>query len=51
VEEIKRVNKMKFDFLEKKQGMIYVSNLAKNLQKRKIEEIFIYPYLMEDFKP
>ena len=30
VEEIKRINKMKFDFLEKKQGMSYSSSLAKS---------------------
>lgn len=51
VDEIKRINKMKFDFLEKKQGMSYSSNLAKSLHKRSIEELFLFPYLMEEFKP
>lgn len=51
VEEIKRINKMKFDFLEKKQGMSYSSSLAKSLHKRSIEELFVFPYLMEEFRP
>ena len=37
VKEIQRVNKMKFDFLNKSQGMNYCSGLAKNLHKRKID--------------
>jgi insulysin len=51
ISEIKRINKIKFDFLEKKQGMSFCSNIAKALHKRKVEETFIYPYLMEEFKP
>jgi hypothetical protein len=42
---------MKFDFMDKKQGMNFCSGMAKNLHKRKVEEIYIYPYLMEEFKP
>jgi len=42
---------MKFDYLEKKQGMNYCSNLAKNLHTRKLEEVLIYPYFMEEFRP
>lgn len=37
VEEIKRMNKMKFDFMQKSQGMSHCSRLAKNLHKRKID--------------
>ena len=36
INEIKRVNKMKFDYLQKSQGMSYCSRLAKNMHKRKI---------------
>ena len=31
--------------------MSYCSNLAKSLHKRKIEEVLIYPYFMEQFRP
>lgn len=51
VEEIRRVSKMKFDFLQKSQGMNYCSKIAKNLHKRTMEEVLIYPYLMEEFRP
>lgn len=51
VDEIKRVNKMKFDYLQKSQGMSYCSRLAKLMHKRDIEELLVYPYLMEEFKP
>ena len=51
IEEIKRVNKMKFDYMQKTQGMNYCSRLAKFMHKRKIEELLIHPYLMEDFQP
>ena len=42
---------MKFDYLQKSQGMSYCSRLAKLMHKREIEELLIYPYLMEEFKP
>lgn len=42
---------MKFDFMQKTQGMSYCSRLAKHLHKRKIDEVLIYPYYMEEFKP
>lgn len=51
IEEIKRVNKMKFDFQEKKQGMNFCSGVVRNLHRRKVEEVFVYPYLMEEFRP
>lgn len=51
MEEIKRVNKMKFDFLQKTQGMNYCSRIAKNLHKRKMEEVLVFPYLMEEYRP
>ena len=51
VKEIKRVSKMKFDFMQKSQGMSYCSRLAKQMHKRKTEELLVYPYLMEEFKP
>lgn len=42
---------MKFDYLEKRQGMNYCSNIAKNLHRRKLEEVLVYPFFMEEFKP
>jgi hypothetical protein len=42
---------MKFDFMEKRQGMSFVSNLAKRMHKRSAEEILYYPYLMEKWTP
>jgi secreted Zn-dependent insulinase-like peptidase len=42
---------MKFDYLEKKQGMNYCSSIAKNLHKKNLEEILVFPYLMETFRP
>jgi insulysin len=51
IDEIKRINKMKFDFLEKRQGMNFCSSTAKNMHKREVEEIMIYPYFMEEFRP
>lgn len=46
IEEIKKVNQMKFDFQEKKQGMSFCSGLAKTMHSRKIDELLIYPYFM-----
>lgn len=51
VSEIQRVNKMKFDFLEKKQSMGFCSGLAKSMHTQKVEELLIYHYYMEEFKP
>lgn len=31
--------------------MSFCSNLAKHLHKRKIDEVLVYPYFMEEFKP
>ena len=45
-DEIKAINKMKFDFMEKNKGMMHTAKLAKNMQKRKIQELIVYPYLM-----
>lgn len=42
---------MKFRFQEKKQGMMFTSGLARNLQERKMEEILAYPYFMQEWKP
>jgi secreted Zn-dependent insulinase-like peptidase len=42
---------MKFDFMQKTQGMSYCSRLAKHLHKRSIDEVLVYPYYMEEFKP
>lgn len=42
---------MKFDFLEKRQGMNFCSGVARSLHRRKVEEVFVYPYLMEEFRP
>lgn len=33
--------------MEKKKGMSYISGMAKNMQTRKLDEVIIYPYLME----
>lgn len=51
VGEIQRVNKMKFDYLAKSEGMSFCARVAKNLHKRKMDEVFIYPYLMDEFHP
>lgn len=51
IEEIQKINKIKFDFLEKKQGMNYASSIAKNMHKKSAEDILIFPYLMEEFRP
>jgi hypothetical protein len=31
--------------------MSFCSGLAKHLHKRKIDEVIVYPYLMEEFRP
>ena len=41
------LNKMRFDYKEKRQGMQHTSGLAKKLHKRKIEEVLVYPYFMK----
>lgn len=35
-DEMQNLNKMKFDYLDKHQGMQYTSGLAKKLQKRNV---------------
>lgn len=42
---------MKFDYLEKTQGMNFTSGLAKRLQNKKIEEVLAYPYFMKEWRP
>ena len=42
---------MKFDYLDKKKGMMQTARIAKSLHTRKMEEINIEPYLMEEFNP
>lgn len=42
---------MKFDFLEKKQGMSWTSGLAKKMQNKKVEEVLVYPYYMKEWRP
>lgn len=37
--------------MDKKKGMGETSKIAKNLQERKIAEVIVYPYLMEEWKP
>lgn len=49
--EIQLINKLRFDFMEKKKGMMVTANIAKNMHVRKIEEINVEPYLMEEWKP
>ena len=48
--EIQDLNKMRFDYMEKSQGMSFVSKLAKRLQNRKVEEVMAYPYFMKEWK-
>jgi len=36
--------------MDKKKGMGETSKIAKNLQERKISEVIVYPYLMEEWK-
>ena len=50
-EEIKNLNKMKFDYMEKKKGMMKTAKMAKSMQTKKASEINIYPYFMEEWKP
>jgi len=38
---------MKFDFMEKRQGISFVSGIAKRMHTKSAEEILYYPYLME----
>lgn len=42
---------MKFDYLERAQGMQFTSGLAKRLQNKKIEEVLAYPYFMKEWRP
>ena len=42
---------MKFDYLEKTQGMSFTSGLAKRLKNKKIEEVLAYPYFMKEWRP
>ena len=37
--------------MDKKKGMSETSKMAKNMHERKIEEVIVYPYLMEEWKP
>lgn len=37
--------------MEKRQGMSFVSNLAKRMHKKSAEQILYYPYLMEKWTP
>lgn len=46
-EELKLIRRLQFEFMDKKKGMGESSKLAKNMQDRKIEEVIVYPYLME----
>ena len=50
-EEIKNLNKMKFDYMEKKKGMMKTAKMAKSMQTKNVHEIVVYPYLMEEWKP
>lgn len=37
--------------MDKKKGMMESAKIAKNMHDRKIEEILIYPYLMNEWRP
>lgn len=50
-EELQTINKLKFEFMDKKKGMMESAKIAKNMHDRKIEEILIYPYLMNEWRP
>ena len=49
--EIQAMNKMRFDFIEKSQGMSFASGLVKRLYDHSIEEVLAYPYFMKGWKP
>lgn len=48
---MKNLYKMRFDYLEKLQGMQYTSGLAKKLQNRKIQQVVAYPFFMKEWRP
>jgi insulysin len=50
-EELQAINKMKFEYMEKKKGMMHTARMAKYMHQRKIEELIVYPYLMEKWEP
>ena len=43
------ITNLKFQFLDKKKGMMQTASIAKHLHTRKIDEIIVEPYLMENF--
>jgi len=50
-EEIKKINKLSFDFKDKEQPMGYVSGLARTMQDFPVEDVLQVYYLMEEFQP
>ena len=42
---------MRFKFQEKRQGMMFTSGIARNLQEKQIDEVLAYPYFMEEWRP
>jgi insulysin len=50
-EELQLINNLKFQFMDKKKGMAEASSLAKHLQERQVEELLVYPYLMDEWRP
>lgn len=50
-DEIKKINKLKFDNLDKKQGMSACAELSKTMHDVRVEEVLVRDYLMEEWKP
>lgn len=50
-DEIQKINKLKFDNLDKKQGMSACANLSKTMHDVPVEEVLVKDYLMVDWRP
>ena len=49
--EIQKINRIKFDFMDKTHSMNFVAKLAKKMHSIPINEVMIKEYLMEEWKP
>ena len=50
-DEIKKINQLKFDFADKKQGMSAAAQLSKRMQDVPVEEVLFKEYFMEEWHP
>lgn len=50
-EEIKKINKLKFDFADKKQGMSAAAQLSKRMHEVPVEEVMFKEFFMEEWHP